>query len=154
MLFRYAKMEIIPTKEKNNEKKLTLSFLMFLTLLLSSCGTPNSSSDELPSDNSPSTSEKPSEELSDQSSEPSSSITADEAARYEASLNGSSWKQDHLYIHYLRNDASSYQSWRVWAWQKAPKNLAGTRYDWEEGRDIAGAYVSIDLKSDKYSGAT
>ena len=73
--------------------------------------------------------------------------------KYDASLNGSSWKKDHVYIHYLRNDASSYKSWHVWAWQKAPKNLAGTKYDWEEGRDIAGAYVSIDLKSDKYVGA-
>ncbi|MCH5172466.1 MAG: hypothetical protein J1F31_06540 [Erysipelotrichales bacterium] len=74
--------------------------------------------------------------------------------QYEDSM--SAWSQrDHLYIHYLReaNTQADYGEWIVWAWQKVPKDSAGTEYNWSR-YDQSGAIVDIDISDAKFDGAT
>lgn len=74
--------------------------------------------------------------------------------QYEMSL--STWSQrDHLYIHYLRevNTVQDYGDWIVWAWQKVPKDRAGTEYNWTR-YDQSGAIVDIDINDANFKGST
>ena len=64
-------------------------------------------------------------------------------AEYNESLKNT--KANHLYIHYYNADQMVYPQYDIWAWQYAPKDGAGMRFDWVAYGDYGGAYVDIDL---------
>jgi len=126
---------------------------MAALMALSACGSSTSSAlSEGTSTTSTSTSTT-SDGTSATSSASSVSLSVSEGSsvseeQYEQSM---TWSQtDHVYIHYKRisDTISEYAQWTIWAWQKAPNDLAGVQIEWTL-KDQSGMIADLD-----FSGAT
>lgn len=115
-----------------------LSFLTF-AMLLSGCGKV-----------------KPSESTPDSNDTTETTSQGDllTPEEYEESITGAPWtRQNHLYIHYLRTDASTYPEWDLWVWQKVPRDLQGHAIDYFM-QDQSGVIFAVDLTHPELLGAT